>query len=404
MDTLLSETGRDQVSQLASYLAKLGIHFDLVFSSDLTRALETAEIILNQDKTRQEQRSANGHSTSSNVLSQVASSQTKSSNEKQEFTDSGHCSGTESDTGTSSSSPSPSNFASIVSLSNSSSNFPSKSQPSSVKIRVDSRLRERSYGILEGKTLKDLREAARAAGFNEKNYSFLTPEGAESLEQVRQRIADFCNQLISQVTSCNTHPGINNNEPSHNQQSSNAKESSNNTASNDKMSSKVTSTTPPAMVKCNGQGNNITANGLDNCNGKPVSVLVTTHGGVIREFMRYFRDQYKCSLVPLHEPLRVTPNTGVNIFKVYYEFCKRTQQHTITKVDLLVYHDITHLEEPSEEVTREQLQSSSSGPRDVSILVDLFREQQSKTITTSTASPVEENTVAPAASAQFEAL
>ena len=149
------------------------------------------------------------------------------------------------------------------------------------RIVVDARLRERGYGSVEGKSLQELRAAAKAAGFTEKNYSSFIPPGAESLDQVRHRIQEFCKgQLVRQAL------------PDQN-------------------------------------------------------VLLVTHGGVIREFMRFFRDLASCNLTGLHEPLRVTPNTGVNCFRVFYSPSAQSDgrlHQTMTKVECLTVHQTDHLQ------------------------------------------------------------
>jgi len=69
------------------------------------------------------------------------------------------------------------------------------------------------------------------------------------------------------------------------------------------------------------------------------NVLVVTHGGVIREFVRYFRDRLRCDLGQEVEPLRVTPNTGVNLFRICY------RQKQLLIADCIKMHEVAHLEE-----------------------------------------------------------
>ena len=197
-DVPLSDAGREQARRLAAHFRTAGVRFDTVFSSDLSRAQETCQILTDGQR-----------------------------------------------------------------------------------MTIDMRLRERGYGVMEGKNLQDLRAAAKAAGFSDKNCSSYLPPGAESLEQVRSRIQDFCcNHLI-----------------------------------------------PNAAPDQN--------------------VLLVTHGGVIREFMRFFRDQVKCQLTGLHEPLQVTPNTGVSCFRISY-LCKALSdgkmRQTMTEAECLKVHEISHLE------------------------------------------------------------
>ena len=144
------------------------------------------------------------------------------------------------------------------------------------EIIVDERLRERGYGVKEGVPLHELRAAAKEAGFNEKNYSSYTPEGAESLIQVRDRIRLFCSEHLVNV--------------------------------------------------------------IDN----GYKVLLVTHGGVIREFFRFFRDSLRCHLPSESEPYRVTPNTGVSTFRISYRPGK------LVSAECIQIHDVSHLPKSAE--------------------------------------------------------
>ncbi len=65
-------------------------------------------------------------------------------------------------------------------------------------------------------------------------------------------------------------------------------------------------------------------------------VLVVSHGGVIREMMRYFRDDLKCDFKD-KSPLTITSNTSVNEFKLFHNNIK------LISVECLKLHDISHL-------------------------------------------------------------
>lgn len=140
---------------------------------------------------------------------------------------------------------------------------------------VDLRLRERAYGVNEGKTLEQFRSEARKSGLKEKDLSFYTPPGGELLSEVYKRVKDF---LINQLVK---------------------------TASN---------------------------------NDK---VLIVTHGGVIREFMRYFRDELNCDFKG-HEIMRVTPNTALNTFQVSIGLNQKI------RVECIKIHYTPHLTELSD--------------------------------------------------------
>lgn len=191
---MLSEYGRHQAQRLNKHLESLSIGFDHVFSSDLSRAHETCQLIVGPAK----------------------------------------------------------------------------------EVVIDGRLRERAFGTIEGKSVEAFKEEAILAGHNERNYSSFTPPGAETLSQVNERVRNFCqNHLVNIIT-----PGCN--------------------------------------------------------------VLIVTHGGVIREFMRYFRDQLRCDLTEA-EPLKVTPNTGVNVFRICYHAGK------LRAAECLQIHETAHLEDMLDE-------------------------------------------------------
>ncbi|XP_038009705.1 fructose-2,6-bisphosphatase TIGAR isoform X4 [Motacilla alba alba] len=57
-----------------------------------------------------------------------------------------------------------------------------------LEIKYDARLRERKYGVAEGRPLADLKAMAKDAG--EQCPSF-TPSGGETLDEVRERARDF---------------------------------------------------------------------------------------------------------------------------------------------------------------------------------------------------------------------
>ncbi|KAI1301189.1 Fructose-2,6-bisphosphatase TIGAR [Halotydeus destructor] len=76
-------------------------------------------------------------------------------------------------------------------------------------------------------------------------------------------------------------------------------------------------------------------------------VLIVTHGGVIREFARYIRDNLRCNLKEM-EPMKCTPNTGVNVFKI------SCSQDKLLFAECLKMHEISHLEELEDDDTHIQ--------------------------------------------------
>lgn len=99
----------------------------------------------------------------------------------------------------------------------------------------------------------------------------------------------------------------------------------------------------------------------------PKNILLVTHGGVIREFMRFFRDSLKCQLPEgVKEPLIVTPNTGINVFRIFYKLNSRQDafgdQNTalLLNADCLRIHDTTHLKDESPSETNKPTDNSNA--------------------------------------------
>jgi len=138
------------------------------------------------------------------------------------------------------------------------------------QIITDVRLRERSFGPIEGQSLDQLKQLAAKQGFPSSKLSEFTPNGGESLPQVKNRVIQFFNNCVIKSVENSCH------------------------------------------------------------------VLIVTHGGVIRETMRYFRDELKCDFNGLN-PLVITPNTSLNEFKLFYN------NERLVSAQCLKLHDINHL-------------------------------------------------------------
>lgn len=66
-------------------------------------------------------------------------------------------------------------------------------------------------------------------------------------------------------------------------------------------------------------------------------VLVISHGGVIRETIKYLKESLKCQFPKGSAPTIITPNTSFNEFKVVYDSEK------LISAECLKLHDIQHL-------------------------------------------------------------
>lgn len=81
-------------------------------------------------------------------------------------------------------------------------------------------------------------------------------------------------------------------------------------------------------------------------------VLIVTHGGVIREFFKYFK---ACGCELTGEDMIISPNTGVNRFEIH------VNELGHPRVFVTGLHEIPHLsnEAKNEALNEEQLNDSS---------------------------------------------
>lgn len=59
----------------------------------------------------------------------------------------------------------------------------------------DRRLRERKYGKYEGRPIREFQLESYDHGYNEYNFTHYTPDGVESMDQVKERVRDFLQTL-----------------------------------------------------------------------------------------------------------------------------------------------------------------------------------------------------------------
>lgn len=180
---------------------------------------------------------------------------------------------------------------------------------SHMKIVEDARLRERCYGAVEGCT-KEL-FLQMAANNHVKPRDFV-PKGAETLDQVRDRVVECFNAIIHETGSLHAH------------------------SDND--------------VQDNLSNTHQVKNGFlcaeDFVNGdckQPclANILIVSHGGVIRELMKYFFDEF-ASDFPVSCPRKlalVSPNTGVSKFEIFIN--EQTKLPEFIKC--LYFHNADHL-------------------------------------------------------------
>ncbi|KAJ1165237.1 hypothetical protein NDU88_005665 [Pleurodeles waltl] len=166
------------------------------------------------------------------------------------------------------------------------------------KINLDARLRERKYGVAEGKPLSELKTRAKAAGQQCPKY---TPPGGETLEEVKARAKDFFEflcQLALEEKCVGGEAGL---------------ETGNGFVS-------YTATTFSSE-------NHGSAPDFDPDAGSDdimldASILVVSHGAFLRIWIKYFLDDLQCavpSTLKRSRELSVSPNTGISHFIVKLE-------------------------------------------------------------------------------------
>lgn len=85
-------------------------------------------------------------------------------------------------------------------------------------------------------------------------------------------------------------------------------------------------------------------------------VLIVSHGGVIREMIKYFRDRLKCQFPKGSSPTVITPNTSLNEFKLIYG------KKGLISAECLKLHDIQHLSKDMKDLalSEEQINDSNN--------------------------------------------
>ncbi|XP_053719236.1 fructose-2,6-bisphosphatase TIGAR B isoform X2 [Synchiropus splendidus] len=145
-------------------------------------------------------------------------------------------------------------------------------------------LRERSFGVAEGRPKEDLKNMANACGQSVRQY---TPPGGETLEQVLVRFKKFLRSLFRQLLDA------------HSQEASDTRGA------------------PLSAGEEEEEGGAAAGLPDDGLQGVPVHVLLVSHGAYIRVAVRHLIEDLKCSLpsgAKMSQLLSPSPNTGISRF------------------------------------------------------------------------------------------
>ncbi|XP_028664892.2 fructose-2,6-bisphosphatase TIGAR B-like [Erpetoichthys calabaricus] len=198
------------------------------------------------------------------------------------------------------------------------------SNTSGIEICYDPRLRERGFGVAEGKPIGDMKTMAKAAG---QPCPHFTPPGGETLEQVRSRVKVFINTLCQEIVAKQESQPFNKVSPLKSIQ--------------DYLNN--TSERLPATTNCV----ELQENCQESSNGTldiHAHVLVVSHGTYIRNMVKYFVDDLQCTFpksMKMSHAFSACPNTGMCHFVVTVDLgnkCPRT-------VDCIFINRKDHLED-----------------------------------------------------------
>nr|XP_002195978.4 fructose-2,6-bisphosphatase TIGAR isoform X2 [Taeniopygia guttata] len=168
-----------------------------------------------------------------------------------------------------------------------------------LEIKYDARLRERKYGVAEGRPLADLKAMAKDAG--EQCPSF-TPSGGETLDEVRERARDFFKFLCQLAVELE--------QKEHGKPGAPGRSSG---TSGEQFVFPWTNHCSEAEPSSQGSGS---------CTVLDANILVVSHGAYMRNWIGHLVSDLNCTLpanLTKSQLSSVSPNTGVSHFIIKLE-------------------------------------------------------------------------------------
>ncbi|CAK6950048.1 fructose-2%2C6-bisphosphatase TIGAR B [Scomber scombrus] len=157
---------------------------------------------------------------------------------------------------------------------------------SGMEMVLEPLLRERGFGIAEGRPKEDLKNMANAAGQSCRDY---TPPGGETLDQVKLRFKKFLKVLFERLLD---------------EHSWSAPDASGGATAANVTAAAASDVAPDGSAD-------------DGLQGVTVHALVVSHGAYIRVAIRHLVEDLKCSLPPgvkMSHLFSPCPNTGISRF------------------------------------------------------------------------------------------
>ncbi|XP_015683652.1 fructose-2,6-bisphosphatase TIGAR [Protobothrops mucrosquamatus] len=168
-----------------------------------------------------------------------------------------------------------------------------------IPVKCDARLRERNYGVAEGRPVGDLKAMAKEAG---QPYLSFTAPGGETLDEVKARAKDFFEHICHLV----------------------AQEAclENQLAPRAEFNAETAEGTSAPSLPNRRAGLARDANSEGAAGGLAANILVVSHGAYMRNWLGYFVSELRCTLpatLTKAELSSLTPNTGISRFLVKLE-------------------------------------------------------------------------------------
>ncbi|XP_065121702.1 fructose-2,6-bisphosphatase TIGAR B isoform X1 [Paramisgurnus dabryanus] len=152
---------------------------------------------------------------------------------------------------------------------------------SATEMVLDPLLRERGFGVAEGRPKEDLKNMANAAGQACRDY---TPPGGETLDQVKMRFKKFLKSFYQRMLD--EHDSLNH------------------------CSASCSGPSEPKQPVIAGLAD-------DGVRGIPVHALIVSHGAFIRVSVRHLVEDLQCCLpagLKMNQVFSPCPNTGISRF------------------------------------------------------------------------------------------
>ncbi|CAH1798416.1 unnamed protein product [Owenia fusiformis] len=186
------------------------------------------------------------------------------------------------------------------------------------QITTSKLLRERNFGIFQGRPSSEMKDAAKKAN---KSFADYVPPGAETKQQMQQRTRVFFEDLCQ--TMRNTY-----------------KDSSTDRCSD--LGISPIHGTPRSRTLSTGSGRITSSDDEELTPSLSADVLIVTHGGFLKAIIKTFIDDYNCVMtIGKGLALRISPNCGLSKFKVYLE--EDRKPHIVC----LALHEADHLQTDS---------------------------------------------------------